>query len=96
MKAADFDSMMRGLAEAKAFIEEGARDGYVIHEPIDVKAVRAKTKLSQAKFARTYRVSVKALKEWEQGRRTPDQAAQTLYTIIDREPQVVADILARP
>lgn len=96
MKAADFDSMMRGLAEAKAFIEEGAREGFVVHEPIDVKAVRAKTKLSQAKFARTYRVSVKALKEWEQGRRTPDQAAQTLYTIIDREPQVVADILARP
>lgn len=95
MKAADFDSMMRGLAQAKVFIEESARDGYVIHEPVDVKAVRAKTKLSQAKFARTYRVSVKALKEWEQGRRMPDQAAQTLYTIIDREPQVVADILAR-
>lgn len=95
MKTSDFESMMRGMAEAEAFIEDGARDGYVIHEPVDVKAVRAKTKLSQAKFARTYRVSVKALKEWEQGRRTPDQAAQTLYTIIDREPQVVADILAR-
>ncbi len=94
MKTDDFQSMMRGLAEAKAY-EDGARDGFVVHEPIDVKAVRAKTKLSQAKFAQTYGLNVKALKEWEQGRRLPDRSAQTLFTIIDREPQVVADILAR-
>ncbi len=95
MKTDDFESMMRGLAEAKAFVEDGAREGFVVHAPVDVKAVRAKTKLSQAKFAETYRVSVKALKEWEQGRRSPDRSTQTLLTIIDREPQVVAAILAR-
>lgn len=96
MKTEDFESMMRGMAQAEAFVKDGARDGFAVHEPVDVKAVRAKTKLSQTKFAETYGLNVKALKEWEQGRRLPDRSAQTLFTIIDREPQVIADILARP
>jgi putative transcriptional regulator len=63
--------------------------------PLDIKAVRAKTKLSQDAFARTYGIEVAALRDWEQGRRTPDRAAQTLITIIDKAPDMVASLLAK-
>jgi putative transcriptional regulator len=90
----DFESLKRGLAEARAFIQEGRREGYVVHRPVDIKAVRAKTKLSQDKFARTYGLEVAALRDWEQGRRTPDRAAQTLITIIDRDPEGIAKLIS--
>jgi len=40
MKKEDFDSLQRGMAEAAAFLE-GARTGFVTHEPVDVHSVRA-------------------------------------------------------
>ena len=95
MKKEDFESFKRGMAEAKGYMEEGKRDGYVTHTPLDIKAVRAKTKLSQDGFARTYGIEVTALRDWEQGRRKPDRAAQTLITIIDKAPDVVAKLLER-
>ncbi len=62
--------------------------------PIDVKAVRARTKLSQAAFAHTYGISKRALQEWEQGGRQPDSAARAYLTVIAREPAVVRRALA--
>ena len=95
MKKEDFESFKRGMVQAKSYIEKGARNGYVTHTPLDIKAIRAKTKLSQHGFARAYGIEVSALRDWEQGRRVPDRAAQTLITIIDRAPDVVAKLLAR-
>jgi putative transcriptional regulator len=48
-----------------------------------VKAIRAKPKLSQAKFAAKLRVPVATVRDWEQRRRMPDALAQTLLGIID-------------
>lgn len=95
MKKEDFESFKRGMAQAKAYVETDEREGYVTHSPVDIKAVRAKTNLSQAGFARTYGLEVSALRDWEQGRRAPDRAAQTLITIIDRAPEVVARLLSK-
>ena len=33
------------------------------------------------------------LRDWEQGRRTPDRAAQVLLAVIDRNPQAVTAAL---
>ncbi len=93
MKQSDFESLKRGMAQAQDYLD-GQRAGFVVHEPVNVKAVRAKTRLSQDKFARIYGLEVAALRDWEQGRRTPDRAAQTLFTIIDRDPEAVARLLA--
>ena len=38
----DFESLKRGLAQAQAH-RDGARDGFVEHAPLDVKAIRAAT-----------------------------------------------------
>jgi putative transcriptional regulator len=57
--------------------------------PPDAKAIRKATGLSQFDFAWTYGFDVSALREWEQGRRTPSRAAQILLMTIQYEPEAV-------
>lgn len=96
MARATFEKIKRGLEEAIAF-QDGAREGYVIHpapESVDVRAIRARTKLSQLRFAERYGFDVTAVRNWEQGRRQPDRAARAYLQVIDREPEAVERALA--
>lgn len=75
--------------------ERGAVDlEQVWPRPIDVKAIRKRVKMSQAEFSRAYRISKRALQEWEQGGRQPDSAARAYLTVIAKEPMVVRRALA--
>lgn len=58
-----------------------------------VVAARLKTGLSQAQFARLLGVSKRTLQEWEQGRRKPSGAAQSLLLIAERHPSVLRKLL---
>jgi hypothetical protein len=42
MNKEDFESLQCGMAEASAFLR-GARDSCAVHEPADVRTVRART-----------------------------------------------------
>lgn len=57
--------------------------------PLDVAAIRAKTGLSQDRFAKAFRISPHTLRNWEQGRRVPEGPARALLMAIDRDPQAV-------
>ena len=59
-----------------------------------VVAVRMQSGLSQSLFAKLLGVSVRTLQEWEQGRRQPSGAAQTLLTIAMRHPEVLQELAA--
>jgi putative transcriptional regulator len=67
----------------------------VLPEPIDVKAIRKRVKMSQAEFSRAYGISKRALQEWEQGGRQPDSAARAYLTVIAKEPAIVRRALGR-
>lgn len=54
---------------------------------LDVKAIRQKTGLSQARFAIVMGVSVRTLQNWEQGHRTPQGPAVSLLRIVEYDPQ---------
>ena len=58
-----------------------------------ILAIRKRLKLSRQKFADRFGLDVRALQEWEQGRRVPDRAARVLLTVIDREPESVVRAL---
>ncbi len=58
-----------------------------------VREVRAHTGLTQAVFARTYRINVGRLRDLEQGRFQPDSALLAYPTVIDKEPEVVRRVL---
>ena len=45
---------------------------------VNVKLIRAKLGMTQQEFAKTFHLSLAALRDWEQRRVRPDQAARTL------------------
>ena len=49
--------------------------------------------MTQEAFAARYRIPVGTLRDWEQGRAEPDQAACAYLTVIAREPDVVLNAL---
>lgn len=55
-------------------------------------AARTQSGLSQAAFAKACRVSVRTLQEWEQGRKVPSGAAQSLLTLVSRHPELLAEL----
>ena len=56
--------------------------------PIDVKAVRAKTGLTQSEFAQMIQISTRTLQNWEQRRRNPTGPAAALLKIVSAAPEV--------
>lgn len=54
-----------------------------------VRRVRARTGLSQNRFAQRYRISVGRLRDVEQGRTRADSALLAYLAVIDREPEAV-------
>lgn len=53
---------------------------------------RAKVGVSQNAFARLLGVSVRTLQDWEQGRRQPTGAAQTLLRVANQHPEALRDL----
>jgi putative transcriptional regulator len=58
------------------------------------KIIRRALGLSQEDFASKYHIPVGTLRDWEQGRCEPDQAAQSYLKVIAREPDVVRRALS--
>jgi putative transcriptional regulator len=65
--------------------------GRVVNVP-DVASIRAKTGLSQSRFAELLGVSTRTLQDWEQGRRAPSGAARTLLLVADKNPRALLDV----
>ncbi|HET8727747.1 MAG TPA: helix-turn-helix domain-containing protein [Alphaproteobacteria bacterium] len=61
---------------------------------VDVAAIRAKTGLSQDRFARKFGISPHTLRNWEQRKRRPDGPALALLKVIDREPEAAMRALS--
>jgi putative transcriptional regulator len=64
-----------------------------VFQPADVRAVRAKLGVSQSEFALMIGVSVATLRNWEQGRRTPEGPALALLRVALKNPRAVAEAL---
>jgi putative transcriptional regulator len=57
--------------------------------PTDALRARTGMALSQSQFAQLLGVSVRTLQEWEQGRKKPTGAAQTLLRVAVRTPEAL-------
>src|ERR1700747_1021527 len=89
-----FEQMMDGLNDVEAFLA-GEQEGFKAHVPqeVDVKAIRNRLGMTQAKFSDMFGFSLDAIKHWEGGRRTPEAPARTLLTVIDKNPAAVLTAL---
>ncbi|WP_322051203.1 helix-turn-helix domain-containing protein [Paraburkholderia bannensis] len=61
-------------------------------EPTPAALARARVGLSQSAFAALLGVSTRTLQDWEQGRRQPTGAAQTLLRVAELHPQALRDL----
>jgi putative transcriptional regulator len=59
----------------------------------DVSALRRFLGLTQSRFAQAAGISIKTLRDWEQGRRRPDGPAIALLRIAARHPRVLRENL---
>jgi len=60
-----------------------------------VKVMRGALRLTQEEFSSRYRIPLGTLRDWEQGKSEPDQAARAYLTVIAREPETVRRALER-
>jgi putative transcriptional regulator len=61
-----------------------------------VKIIRRALGISQEDFAIRYHIPIGTLRDWEQGRTAPDQAARAYLTVIARDPESVRKALNPP
>jgi len=89
-----FDSLMRGLDDVEAYFQ-GRREGFRVHVPeqVDVKSIRKRLNMTQARFSQSFGFSLDAVKHWEGGRRTPEASARAFLTVISRDPKAVVRAL---
>jgi putative transcriptional regulator len=90
-----FDRVLDGLGEAAGHARGAATPGLRRHlvARVDVAAVRRRTGLSQIAFSRRIGVSAATLRNWEQGRRTPEGPARILLALLERNPRIVEETL---
>ena len=94
MKNGAFQELVTSIRQAgriRRGLAKSART--TVFRPADVKAVRAKLGTSQSEFALMIGVSVATLRNWEQGRRTPDGPALALLRVAAKNPQAVTAAL---
>jgi putative transcriptional regulator len=60
------------------------------------KIIRRALGLSQEDFSARYHIPIGTLRDWEQGRVEPDQAARAYLTVIARDPDGVRKALIPP
>jgi putative transcriptional regulator len=87
-----FQAIAEGLEDALAFTRGEKARGHahrVRARDVDVVATRERLGLSQAEFATAFGVSVSTVRNWEQGRRTPEGPALVLLTVIEKAPRTV-------
>ena len=92
MKDDAFQELLTSVRQAGQ-IRRGTRKAARIttFQPTDVLAVRTKLGASQPEFALMIGVSVATLRNWEQGRRTPDGPALALLRVAARNPKAVIE-----
>lgn len=66
-----------------------------VPEEIDVAAIRKELGLSQSEFADHFGFALSAIKEWEQGRRTPERSTRIFLAVIATAPKAVEQALHR-
>ena len=96
-----FDELLESVREMKAIQAGRLKPSRVTHsrdllnaDSPDVAALRARFKLSQAKFAALLGISVDTLQNWEQGRRQPEGPAKVLLRVAAAHPDVLLAVTA--
>lgn len=84
------NEILEAVREMKAG-KVGATQKIEVPEAVEA---RHRSGLTQSQFAQLLGVSVRTLQDWEQGRRQPSGAAQSLLKIALKHPEVLRELAA--
>lgn len=94
MKKQEFNKLVASVKQVGKIRRGEMRPSRTVtFKPADVRAIRLKLRKSQTEFALMIGVSVATLRNWEQGRRTPEGPAMALLKVAAANPKAVADAL---
>jgi len=95
MKKQNFDELLSSVKQAGKIRRKKMKPSRRFrYRPADIKAIREQLEMSQPEFALLIGVSVATLRNWEQGRRTPEGPARALLKVAAKNPQAVAEALS--
>jgi putative transcriptional regulator len=80
--------LLQGVREMKQGIAARVTHVHVT----EASQARAAVGMSQSQFAALLGVSLRTYQQWEQGRRTPTGAAQTLLRVAVKHPEALLDV----
>jgi putative transcriptional regulator len=94
MKEELFNELVESVREGGKILRARKKPSrtFVVKAP-NVKKIRTGYKLSQSEFAALMGISVSTLRNWEQGRRTPEGAARVLLQVAAKHPEVIWDVV---
>lgn len=90
-----FQELLDNTRQAAAWLrgEDTAAQVTFVGEP-DPREIRARLGMTQEQFAAALCISVKTLRNWEQGRRDPSGPAMRLLQIAGKHPEVLLESAA--
>ena len=94
MRNEDFTELVNSIKDAAAIYRGEQKPSRVFHfDPLDIKNIRDGYQLTQKEFAALLGISTATLRNWEQGRRTPEGPAMALLRVAQKHPKAVLDSL---
>lgn len=87
---------VKGLRTVQLTTREATADPAPLYTPDEIKALREKSLVSQALFAKALNLNAETVKAWEQGKRTPSGPALRLLEVVDHHPEwILSKVHAR-
>jgi putative transcriptional regulator len=94
MKEELFSELVASVKEGGAILRGERKPTGSFHlSPEDIRRIREDFDLTQVEFAALLGISVRTLRNWEQGRRVPGGAAMVLLRVAEKHPEAVLDVI---
>jgi putative transcriptional regulator len=88
-----FQELLTSVKQGAAIMKSTLQPSRTFEFPeTEVRALRKQFGLTQDKFANLMGISVGTLRNWEQGRRTPEGAARVLLRVASTHPEALLDV----
>jgi putative transcriptional regulator len=92
MKDDLFAELVSSVKEGGAILRGVQEASRTFHfDPLDIRHIREGYDLTQEQFAAMLGISVRTLRNWEQGRRVPEGPAMVLLRVAAKHPEAVLD-----
>ena len=94
MKKKLFEELVESVQQAGEIRQGALKPSRTFrYDPVDVKRIRGRLRVSQSQFAMMIGVSKSTLQNWEQGRRKPEGPAKALLRVVEKNPNTVLEAL---